>query len=732
MSLLFVLTHDRLGGAERIVLELAERSRADRQDVHLATLYGSRQGPLARQFGKELSRLREVFFGTYTTIHTHLFLPGLLVSLRRLCDKSFRWVHTVHYVHEGLRFSWFKEWVDTHLVFGRADTLVAVSAHLADRLRGRYPQVVCIENGVPPMEVKLRARPDGKSVVVGCVSMFRSEKSIEVLIEAIARLGEAGAHLELRIAGDGPRRKILEKMVADLGLKERVHFLGFVEDVAAFYSTLDLYVQPSGSETFGIALWEAMQCHLPLVAFRAGNVPRLFGDGAYGEMAEWANSPEEGLGTSILRVASELKAYSAKAAAGHAHWKEHLSVERMAREYQRLYANRKHLRVWMIAPIITHSSGGMQKQLLLQSRQLSALGAHVSLLQQRDAGLENDLEKARTWAHVTILSTPSLPWMSERLRGVAFILFGFMKMWIHRGRVDVLHAHQLYSPTLLAALGKWLLKIPVVVKMTASGVLGEARELQRLPFLPIRKMAFKKVDRLIVLTGEMRDEAAGLGFSPSQILELPNGVVVPPAGVTAPEAPLASNEPFRLVYCGRLSTEKSIDTLIEAADLLARTTPVPIRLDIVGAPFAPRDPSPELHRLAEGCRDRVQVVFHGHQEDVTSFYKASPVFVLPSQSEGMSNALLEAMALGLCCVVSDIAPNRVLVEHGVSGLLFKQGDSASLADALGRILRCRLEGGALCARLMAGAREKVASRYSAEVIGKRILDLYHQVLPQQP
>jgi sugar transferase (PEP-CTERM/EpsH1 system associated) len=129
---------------------------------------------------------------------------------------------------------------------------------------------------------------------------------------------------------------------------------------------------------------------------------------------------------------------------------------------------------------------------------------------------------------------------------------------------------------------------------------------------------------------------------------------------------------------GRLDPIKDHRTLFQALDLLLLHG-IPALLVIVGD-------GPERKILENDARARGEVAkrirFVGESKDVLSHLCAFDIFALPSLAEGMSNALLEAMAAGLACVATRVGGNPELIQHGKSGLLFEPGRVAALAGYL--------------------------------------------------
>lgn len=117
-----------------------------------------------------------------------------------------------------------------------------------------------------------------------------------------------------------------------------------------------------------------------------------------------------------------------------------------------------------------------------------------------------------------------------------------------------------------------------------------------------------------------------------------------------------------------------------------------------------------------------RVRFGGRVEDVQQWLHAADVFVSPSRSEGLPNAVMEAMACGLPCVLSDIPPHRELLEREpAAGELFAPGDAAMMADALRRILKNK-------EAASAAARTNAVEWFSAEVMAGKYRKLYLEEL----
>lgn len=117
--------------------------------------------------------------------------------------------------------------------------------------------------------------------VVAHVSNFRRVKNVPHVIEIFHRILREGVSAKLLLVGDGPDRSNVEQLTRDRGIQEVVRFLGKQDPVQEILSIADLFLLTSGSESFGLALLEAMACGVPVVCSDVGGLPELvFGSGA--------------------------------------------------------------------------------------------------------------------------------------------------------------------------------------------------------------------------------------------------------------------------------------------------------------------------------------------------------------------------------------------------------------------------------------------------------------------
>jgi N-acetyl-alpha-D-glucosaminyl L-malate synthase BshA len=127
--------------------------------------------------------------------------------------------------------------------------------------------------------------PNGERLLVH-VSNFRPVKRAVEVVEIFHRLVERGYSAKLLLVGDGPDRGPAEHRARDLGVVDDIRFLGKQEPVEEILSIADVFLMPSGSETFGLAALEAMSCGVPVVASNIGGLPELVVEGESGFLCE--------------------------------------------------------------------------------------------------------------------------------------------------------------------------------------------------------------------------------------------------------------------------------------------------------------------------------------------------------------------------------------------------------------------------------------------------------------
>jgi glycosyltransferase involved in cell wall biosynthesis len=134
--------------------------------------------------------------------------------------------------------------------------------------------------------------PGNGEIVLGSAGRLSEEKGHIHLLEMMQHLEDNGVSFKLLLAGEGRMLNSLEKKAKELGMAHRVEFLGFVEDMPAFFRSLDVFLLSSHYEGFGYVITEAMASSLPVVAFDIKSTSEIILDGETGYITR-ANDPEE-------------------------------------------------------------------------------------------------------------------------------------------------------------------------------------------------------------------------------------------------------------------------------------------------------------------------------------------------------------------------------------------------------------------------------------------------------
>jgi glycosyltransferase involved in cell wall biosynthesis len=361
--LALVITELQVGGAERSLVELAARLDRRRFDPVVYSLSPRpSQGQQALVDQLQSAAIPVVFLDARSAWQAW---PVLRRLAHRLAAQGAELVQTflfhanvlgtlaarragVRHIVSGIRVADPSRWrqIGERYCGRHVTRVVCVSSAVADFVRRRHgvpvEKVCTIPNGIdlsrfpaPPLDLnQLGVAPGRRALAV--VGRLHRQKGLDWLIRALPPLLRTFPDVDLVVVGHGPDRAALESLARERGVRSRVHFSGWRDDVPEILAGSQLLLLPSRWEGMPNVVLEAMASGLPVVATRAEGVEELLGSEPSGQIVDFGDS--DALVASVAAVLRDPQRGREMGSANRQRAAAYFSLDRMAARYQDLYA----------------------------------------------------------------------------------------------------------------------------------------------------------------------------------------------------------------------------------------------------------------------------------------------------------------------------------------------------------------------------------------------------------
>ncbi len=310
--------------------------------------------------------------------------------------------------------------------------------------------------------------------------------------------------------------------------------------------------------------------------------------------------------------------------------------------------------------------GGLERQSHELGKALVQRGHAVSVLStQFDAG-QADVESFDG------VRVHRVKWLESKPARFLLFPFSLAKLLTGLGRgVDLVHVHNISWFGAFVTLLAKAAGLPVLTKLPCD--VGIPRMRRRL-FGFLRIALLKRGDAIIAMTPESVAELENIGYPGARVLKVTNGIPLLSPTLSHP----GSSYTVKAMFVGRLSPRKGLVDLLHSWVSVKSRAQQPVKLRLIGS--GPQGDELRALALALGLGETVE--FSGYCNDVPVELAKADLFVLPSYSEGNSNAILEAMRAGLPVVTTRLGGASIQVGPEGERFLVAAGDRQTLSERL--------------------------------------------------
>jgi glycosyltransferase involved in cell wall biosynthesis len=363
--------------------------------------------------------------------------------------------------------------------------------------------------------------------------------------------------------------------------------------------------------------------------------------------------------------------------------------------------------------------GGTEKQALTLASHLAVNGVDVTILTSR---FRYSWQRKERIQNVQVIRLPS-----PRIKVIgAMVFLTCLACYLirYKNHYSVIHTFQIGYTSFVSIVLAMILRIPSLIKVASSGIGGDIRRARKTLWGKLCLFMAKRATRIIAVSDSVKRELMDEHVPPAAIESIANGIDLemyePYRDKPAMRRRIQLPDKKTIIYTGRLSPEKGVDFLIRTFADVLQTLPCQL-LIIADGP----EQDAVVQIIAEHNLDGTVLLISG-AEEVAPYLKASDLFVLPSRFEGLSNALLEAMACGLPVISTRVGGSRDIIEDGQNGLLVDVDATDQLREAMERLLCDRQ----LAAALGANARAAVEVKHDMKSIANAYCVLYHDLISE--
>lgn len=283
---------------------------------------------------------------------------------------------------------------------------------------------------------------------------------------------------------------------------------------------------------------------------------------------------------------------------------------------------------------------------------------------------------------------------------------------------------------LLCMMAAWLARVPVRVHTFTGLVFPTATGLKRKILMLTDRLTCACATHVIPEGEGVKNDLLGNGITkkPMKVLGYGNvrGIDMVRYDrrheVMALAQEIRKDDVFTFVFVGRIVRDKGINELCQAMALLSGIAPV--RLLLVGPYEDDLDPISQPSKDIIENNSSVEYLGSKYGDELLACYAAADCFVFPSYREGFPNTVIEAGAMGLPSIVTDINGSREIIVQGENGVIIPSRDADALYQAMLDMVRYK----AAHERMAANARKMIASRFEQGFVRKCLLDYYDEIL----